>query len=329
LEDLDSLSGTVAFAHCAATKPLLVTASVDAINLVRSLTLEHDLIMSGQVVWTGSSSLDVRMEVRQGVSVPSLAALFSYVALDPDTKRPFKVPQWNPETEQEKTWFAERQVVAERRRTQRQIAKQGGVHESHPDVQPLLSSLNRFAQFLSDLPALAPPSLLPIASTCLEDAFLVQSQHRNTAGRAFGGFLMRRAFELSFASAFLFAGARPAFVRCDEVSFEKPVDIGSLLKFSARVFAAWPEPDGVQVDGKVPWLIAAETVAHLVQPEKRTVERTNAFKYILRCRLPANERARIVVPTTEEDAIRLESLLGGLGSVDLKAYKREVEQVVG
>lgn len=34
-------------------------------------------------------------------------------------------------------------------------------------------------------------------------------QERNLHGRVFGGFLMRRAFELAFSTAYLFAGTRP------------------------------------------------------------------------------------------------------------------------
>jgi acyl-CoA hydrolase len=43
-----------------------------------------------QVVWSGRSSLDIRMELRQQQGTPaepSLAALFSFVALDPVTKK--------------------------------------------------------------------------------------------------------------------------------------------------------------------------------------------------------------------------------------------------
>ena len=44
---------------------MLVTASVDAIQMINRLNLENDLEMSGQVVWTGKSSMDIRMELRQ------------------------------------------------------------------------------------------------------------------------------------------------------------------------------------------------------------------------------------------------------------------------
>lgn len=55
--------------------------------------------------------------------------------------------------------------------------------------------------------------------TSLSNTFVAQPQQRNMHGRIFGGFLMRRAFELGFATTYLFAGSRPSFVRVDEVTF--------------------------------------------------------------------------------------------------------------
>ena len=40
-------------------------ASVDAIQINHRLDLDNDLEMSGQVVWTGKSSMDIRMEITQ------------------------------------------------------------------------------------------------------------------------------------------------------------------------------------------------------------------------------------------------------------------------
>ncbi len=45
--------------------PLLVTASVDAIHLRRRLDLHQDVQVSGQVVWTGKSAMDIRMQLNQ------------------------------------------------------------------------------------------------------------------------------------------------------------------------------------------------------------------------------------------------------------------------
>lgn len=45
--------------------PILVTAAVDAIHLRRRLNLHSDIEMSGQVVWTGKSAMDIRMQLTQ------------------------------------------------------------------------------------------------------------------------------------------------------------------------------------------------------------------------------------------------------------------------
>ena len=45
--------------------PLLVTASVDAINLRHPLSMDNDMAVSGRVVWTGKSALDIQMELTQ------------------------------------------------------------------------------------------------------------------------------------------------------------------------------------------------------------------------------------------------------------------------
>lgn len=45
--------------------PILVTASVDAIQLRHRLSLDNDLSVTGKVVWTGRSSMDIRLELRQ------------------------------------------------------------------------------------------------------------------------------------------------------------------------------------------------------------------------------------------------------------------------
>lgn len=45
--------------------PMLVTAAVDAIHLRKRLNLDSDIKMSGQVVWTGKSAMDIRMQLTQ------------------------------------------------------------------------------------------------------------------------------------------------------------------------------------------------------------------------------------------------------------------------
>jgi acyl-coenzyme A thioesterase 9 len=65
------------------------------------------------------------------------------------------------------------------------------------DVELLLQAARPYTH----LPALAGYGVdtLPMVSTKLSNTLMTQPQHQNTAGRVFGGFLMRRAFEIAFA----------------------------------------------------------------------------------------------------------------------------------
>lgn len=314
LEDLDSLAGSIAFAHCQVPglpPPLLVTAAVDAIEYQRPAVLSADMACQGQVVYTGGSSLDIRMELLQEPHAPSpsLVALFSFVLLDPATKRPAKVPQLQPVTPQEQRWAAERAAVAAARKAARKAAQ--GKPQLSAEQQQLLQEALSASRLLLDMPALADPSALTAEETSLSNAFVCQPQQRNMHGRIFGGFLMRRAFELAFASTYLFAGSRPAFVRVEDITFRNPVDVGSLLRFKSHVVhvsyhpaaAAAAPAEGTaagtaSAESAQPAAAAAATeeqqqqpqqqrVAHVAveveavvsQPEQKETTHTNTFRW--------------------------------------------------
>lgn len=46
---------------------------------------------------------------------------------------------------------------------------------------------------------------------------------------------MREAFELAYANAMLYAKERPLFLSLDEISFKKPIPIGSVLNLTSNV----------------------------------------------------------------------------------------------
>lgn len=107
--------------------PLLVTASVDEIQLHRPISIDVDATVTGRVVWTGASSLDIQMQIWQQkgkeateTDEPSLVALFSFVHLDASTKRPSPVVPLIPSTEKDRALAGERQALADARRMARQ-----------------------------------------------------------------------------------------------------------------------------------------------------------------------------------------------------------------
>ena len=80
-----------------------------------------------------------------------------------------------------------------------------------------------------DMPALADRDSIRIRDTCLDNSFICQPQQRNIHGRIFGGFFMRRAFELAFSKTYAFAGVQQHFLEVDHVDFFKHVSIDRTL----------------------------------------------------------------------------------------------------
>lgn len=78
---------------------------------------------AGQVVYTGSSSLDIRLTLGQTHrDAPSITALVTFVARDPATGRATRVNPLVPDTDEQRRWYAERQEVARARKAARAAA---------------------------------------------------------------------------------------------------------------------------------------------------------------------------------------------------------------
>ena len=134
------------------------------------------------------------------------------------------------------------------------------------EVESIAEALHQQGTVLQELPALPLPTddmtgkgehkefAVLQRQTQMENSMICQQQHTNMAGRIFGGFLMRRASEIAFATvptptparsptptrtlahqAYLHGGSNPRFKEFDKVSFKAPVNISDLLQFKAHV----------------------------------------------------------------------------------------------
>jgi acyl-coenzyme A thioesterase 9 len=236
LEDLDALAGNIAFYHVrqedaagsdvATVHPLIVTASVDRITLRRdhSPHMPTDEILSGRVTYVGTSSMEIRMRCTSvGADEEWLEAYVTYVTLDPETKKPMHITPLLTQTAQEQADFglgAKKAALKKERRKQHQQVKEGV--QNHAELL-----LHEARPLLLNMPSLAARDSIQMSATKMQNALIAQPQTRNMHNRIFGGFLMRRAFELAFANAYVFGGARPVFREVDEISFAAPVDVGT------------------------------------------------------------------------------------------------------
>ncbi|ESQ32477.1 hypothetical protein EUTSA_v10004228mg [Eutrema salsugineum] len=236
LEDLDALAGTISVKHCSdddsTTRPLLlVTASVHKIVLKKPISVDIDLKIVASVIWVGRSSIEIQLEVMQpepeleGVNASSdsvaLTANFIFVARDSKTGKAAPINRLSPETELEKLLFEEAEARNNLRKKKRGGERKEFDHREYKKLEALLAE----GRIFSDMPALADRNSILLKDTRLENSLICQPQQRNIHGRIFGGFLMHRAFELAFSTAYTFAGLVPYFLEVDHVDFLRPVCI--------------------------------------------------------------------------------------------------------
>lgn len=311
LEDLDALAGTISVKHCSdddsTTRPLyLVTASVDKIVIKKPISVDADLKIDGAVTWVGRSSIKIQLDVTQTApetTDPSdstaLTANFIFVARDYKTGKAAPVNRLVPETEREKLLYEAGEARSELRKRKFRDEEREIENGGRSRFEALLAE----GRIFCDMPALADRDSILLKDTCLENSLICQPQQRNIHGRIFGGFLMHRAFELAFSTAYAFAGMMPSFVEADHVDFLKPVDVGDFLRFKSCVLYTEAENSDRP-------LIHVEVVAHVTRPELRSSEVSNTlyFTFTLRPEAKARNhghRIRKVVPATEEEARRI------------------------
>ncbi len=291
LEDLDALAGNVAFFFCDDGLPetsacSLVTACVEQIEIFRKISIHEDIVLSGQVVWVGKSSLDVLVEAHQfpvgnahetpqlleaaGSGTRVLSSVFTYVARDRTTGKATTI---NPlstvgMTAAEKRFYDERAAAA--------AARKGAEAESVFDIATLSArkmalenALSR-GKALQNLPCLAGPGVL-MSSTALENTFICQPQKCNTAGKVFGGYLIHEACNLAQASMYMFSGRPAQLLFIPKIVFRRPVLIGDMIKLSARVVYASREQ---------PRRAMCEITCQIVKPEQASSLLSNHFSFV-------------------------------------------------
>lgn len=285
-----------------------VTASVDRIRILHNCTTEADMTISGKVVWIGRSSMVISLcalsdAPLDGRREPWMTADFTFVARDPKTLKAAPLNPLELRTPDERQTFEQ---YAERARKQR------ASREASRDCANVAANASATAELVSEalpalqMPALADPRGVLMSATRQSNAFVCQPQQRNTQNRIFGGLLMRRAYELGFATAFLFAGSRPQFAEVGRVDFIAPVNVGDLLRLDSVVLYTTPkrsESEGTRRVVVRPPEIHVEVTAHVVQPETRTSSTVNTFMFAFT--VPDLDEVKRIIPATTDEAARM------------------------
>jgi len=254
----------------------MVTASVDRIKYMQRPSLDKDLILSGKVTWVGRSSMEIQMQAQTaGHDEPFLVALFTFVGRDRKTGRAAQINPLLANTPEEKDNFEIGATRDAERKERRKRAATSSLDSSLDEEGfKMARALLKEASPLLAMPSLANPGDVFLSETRLQNTFLTMPQQRNTAGRIFGGFLMRRAYELARSTAHLFGGRRPVFHELDEVTFRSPVSVGDMVHFSSAVLYT---SHAMDAEGRA--TVHTEVMARVLKPETREVVTSNTFNF--------------------------------------------------
>ncbi|TRY58833.1 hypothetical protein DNTS_022339 [Danionella cerebrum] len=280
LEDLDSLAVLICYSHTwnkeLQRSPLsIVTALVDKIDMRKNIIYpDCDIKFTGHVTWVGKTSIEAKMHMSQyhdGAYSDVLDATFVMVARDPENKRAAFINPLIPEGAEEEAIFQQGEI----NKTRRVELSTASLLKVAPTAEERTLIHNQFLNTLDTRTVSFRSRILLPNSVWMEDAKMkgleiCHPHERNIFNRIFGGFLMRKAYELGWANACAFAGCRPMLVAVDDILFRKPVEIGSLLLLSSQV--CYTEGTHIQV----------RVHTEVLDPLTRQHSTTNVFHFTFR-----------------------------------------------
>jgi acyl-coenzyme A thioesterase 9 len=306
LEDLDSLAGEIAYRHTEGFNPArpvtIVTASVDRLEVNESVLPYFDLRLDGRVTWTGRSSMEIRINLDSlvdGEWKTCMRSCFTMVAREKHGNSAAPIHSIEPQTEEEKELFN----MGEENRQRRKLVAEHSLEKKPPNdeerdlIHSIFIKLREqerrnmnvdLSQWLGSTSELEFENqhCKFIDSTVLKNTLLMFMQQRNIHGKIFGGYLLRQAYELAFSCATLFLQTRPSFLSLDDNAFLKPVEVGTIVSFTAAIVYTGKSTMQVRVEVEV------------INPQLGSRETTNVFHFAFSG--PVRNK---VLPRTYEEAI--------------------------
>ncbi|KAF8978706.1 hypothetical protein BGZ46_006228 [Entomortierella lignicola] len=306
MEDLDALAGAISYKHTDDGKhdsiPLtIVTASVDRIDLLKPLDVK-DIRLYGHVSYVGFSSMEIFMKMEEIVADKPeqrgdtiLVARFTMVARDSITGKAAQVNPMFLRDDAEKKLFqmGESEKAKKRLATDSSLTKRPPTEDERFLIHDLYLEYSEYDNPSSKTKK--PEDVEWMSDTKMSASHIMQPQDRNVHDKIFGGYLMRLAYELAFSNASVFISTRPKFLALDEISFRKPVSIGTFLALDSQVvYSEGGDSQSFQVMVK----------ADVLDVKKKNRETTNTFWFTFTN--PTKGTPRIMPRTYAESMLYIE-----------------------
>ncbi|KAJ7353549.1 Thioesterase/thiol ester dehydrase-isomerase [Mycena albidolilacea] len=313
MEHLDSLAGSISYKHMLGPGVdslgkiedrgfYIVTASVDRLDMLSPLDPSRDLRLSGQVIYTGKSSMEVAVKMETiGMGLEEETVLlgrFSMVCRDALTHRARNVHPLIISTTEEESLRSMGEDMKKRRQSQA-LRSLSRVPPSSAEAEALHSFYLKYGQDAKDLgiPRESDERVW-LGDTKVEKTMLMFPQERNVHQKIFGGYLMRLAYQLGFSNSSLFMrGGHVRFLSLDGIAFAQPVPIGSILRLTSYVLHSTSSAE-------FPMIVHVAVTANVVDVQTGNESTTNEFRFTW-CRddSASSVPRRQIVPKTYKEAM--------------------------
>jgi acyl-coenzyme A thioesterase 9 len=230
LEVLDELAEDTALAYARRTDPAsrVVTAAIDNILLREPADIQRDLLLRARINHVGKTSLEVGIRIEHPDDDPMHLAscYFTMVARtgEGEASRSLEVLPLDCADELEEG--RRRKAIARRETYRRQQA--AATEPPNRKEYALLAALHA----AQDRPGFSGQLVSELVTSNWEKMY---PEQENVPQKIFGGYLIRRAFELASINAEEIAPDRPVILRVNRINFLQPVRLGDKLHFVSRV----------------------------------------------------------------------------------------------
>jgi acyl-coenzyme A thioesterase 9 len=230
LETLDKVAENTALAYVHRFYPeaRVVTAAIDNVVVRNRADTTHDLVFSAQINHVGKSSMEVgiRIECLGAGSSHIASCYFTMVARSADSgeAKSLTLPPLHYDLEIE----AKRHTKAEQRRQAYRESLAKAEEMPSLDEYLFLKKLHK-EQESPEFTGIRANELV------LESYIRAYPEQENVPKTVFGGYLIRKAYELAALAAEMVAPDRVVPSKVNRINFNQPVLLGDQLKFTARV----------------------------------------------------------------------------------------------
>jgi acyl-coenzyme A thioesterase 9 len=230
LEVLDELAEETALAYARrfAAEGRVVTAAIDNILLREPADVARDMVLQARINHVGRSSLEVgiRMEHPGAVPIHLASCYFTMVARsgEGDSSRSVALEPLEYADDLEERRHGKAIARRESYRREQAVATEPPSREEYA----LLAGLHA----AQEQPGFSGRLVGHLVTSNWERMY---PEQENVPQKIFGGYLVRRAYELASINAEEIAPDRPVILRVNRINFLQPVRMGDKLHFVSRV----------------------------------------------------------------------------------------------